>query len=223
MNKGHTISGGPPDRLVDAVVFDLDGVIRHWNDDELDRRAAEQGLPPRAVLDIAFSEELGRPAVTGRLTFEQWMGHIRARVLHTYGPVAQDALELWETNVGSVDTDMVAIVRRVRRQVPVALLSNGTTRLHDDLEMLDLLVEFDAVFNTAEIGVAKPDPGAFEHVLAELGVCASRAAFVDDLEANVAGARAVGMRAQHFTAQSDAPAVDVLTRFLAGLGIDATT
>ncbi|MEZ5238442.1 MAG: hypothetical protein R2716_05675 [Microthrixaceae bacterium] len=41
-------------------MFDLDGVIRHWNDDQLDRHAAEHGLPPRAVLDIAFSPELGR-------------------------------------------------------------------------------------------------------------------------------------------------------------------
>ena len=81
----------------------------------------------------------------------------------------------------------------------MALLSNGTTRLRRDLHVLDLSDEFDVVFNTAEIGVAKPDPAIFRHVLGELGVTADRAVFIDDLDDNVAGARSVGMDAHRHT------------------------
>ncbi|MEZ5238443.1 MAG: HAD-IA family hydrolase [Microthrixaceae bacterium] len=70
----------------------------------------------------------------------------------------------------------------------MAVLSNGTTRLLEDLELLDLTREFGAVFNTAEIGVAKPDPGAFRHVLGQLGTEAPRTAFIDDLPMNRRGA-----------------------------------
>ena len=39
----------------------------------------------------------------------------------------------------------------------------------------------------------KPDPAIYSHTLEALGVRAAQAAFVDDLEHNVAAARALGM------------------------------
>ncbi|MCZ7631232.1 MAG: hypothetical protein M5U19_20265 [Microthrixaceae bacterium] len=118
---------------MDAVVFDLDGVIRHWNDDELDVHGALHGLPPRAILDVGFSEELGHAAVTGLLTYREWMDRVRAEVIGTWGQTATPALDRWEANVSEVDRQMVELLRVVRAQVPVALLSNGTTRLRRDL------------------------------------------------------------------------------------------
>lgn len=186
------MSGHPP---VEAVVFDLDGVIRHWNDDELDEMEAAFGLPPRAILSVAFSEELGPAAVTGRLTYRQWMDAIRSRVLADHGDGVVGALDAWEANVGRVDTDMLRLLGAVRSEVTVALLSNGTTRLRRDLHVLDLLDEFDVVFNTAELGIAKPDPAVFELVCGHLGVAPAAALFVDDLPENVEGATTAGLRA----------------------------
>src|SRR6478609_5526584 len=60
-----------PDSPLRAVVFDLDGVIRHWNDDELDAIEAACGLPPRTILDTGFAEDLGPACMTGRLTYRQ--------------------------------------------------------------------------------------------------------------------------------------------------------
>ena len=189
---------------VDAVVFDLDGVIRHWNDDELDRTARQHGVPPGAILEVAFSAPLGRAAITGRLTYREWMDRIRAEILGVHGPGAEPALAQWEQNVGVVDAEMVELLRIIRPQVPVALLSNGTTRLRRDLHVLGLTDEFDVIFNTAEIGVAKPDPAVFEQVLGALGTDARRTAFVDDLATNVAGAGDVGLVGHLFRGRSGA-------------------
>lgn len=202
-----------PDRAVDAVVFDLDGVIRHWNDDELDEVEQAYGLAPRTILDIAFSPTLGPAAITGRLTYREWMDLIRREVTDLHGSGVVPALDLWEANVGVVEPEMLDVVRLLRGQLAVALLSNGTTRLRRDLHVLDLLDEFDVVFNTAEIGIAKPDPEVFRHVCAELGTEPARTAFVDDQPGNVAGAASIGM-----------PAVIHVDRttteeFLAGLGL----
>jgi FMN phosphatase YigB (HAD superfamily) len=46
--------------------------------------------------------------------------------------------------------------------------------------------------------VLKPDPAAFRAAAAELGEDPRRCLFVDDLAANLDGARAVGMSAQLF-------------------------
>lgn len=190
---------GPSGHRIGTVVFDLDGVIRQWNDDDLDDIETAHGLPARSILDVAFGEELGPAAVTGRLTYRQWMDEIREVILARFGEGATGALDAWEANVGRVDVDMLAVLRRVRADTTVALLSNGTTRLRRDLHVLDLLDEFDVVFNTAEIGVAKPDPEVFRIVCDELRSDPARTLFIDDLAENVAGARIAGLAAHQHT------------------------
>ncbi|MGW4206658.1 HAD-IA family hydrolase [Lentzea sp. NPDC004789] len=86
-------------------------------------------------------------------------------------------------------TEALALVRTARRHCFVALLSNA------DLARLDLDAEFDAIFNSARLGVAKPDPEIFRRVLAELGH--PTAVFCDDTEENVAAARAAGLDGVH--------------------------
>lgn len=188
-----------------VVVFDLDGVIRQWNDDQLDEVESAFGLEPRTIIRVAFSSELGPAVITGRLTHPEWMAEVRARVIAAHGDDVSGAIDEWELNVGRVDTDMLQLLRDTRSRTTVALLSNGTTRLRRDLHVLDLLDEFDAVFNTAELGIAKPDPDVFRLVCVSLGVDPPGALFVDDLLENVQGARTAGLRAhQHVDRSSTA-------------------
>lgn len=49
------------------------------------------------------------------------------------------------------------------------------------------------VVDSSAVGIRKPDPAIFRHALAEMGVDAGSAAFVDDMPANVEAARGVGM------------------------------
>ena len=188
----------PSPRPARLALFDLDGVFRQWNDDQLDEVEQSFGLPPRTILDVAFSPELGPLAITGRLTFPEWMTEVRSRVIARYGTDAHGAIDEWEANVGRVDTDMLQMLRQVRARTTAAMLSNGTTRLRRDLHVLDLLDEFDHIFNTAELGIAKPNPDVFRLVCATLEVPPERILFIDDLAENVAGATEAGLSAhQH--------------------------
>lgn len=56
----------------------------------------------------------------------------------------------------------------------------------------------DVIVYSHEVGLAKPDPRIYELACAQLGVAAENTIFVDDGEASVAGARAVGMHAIQF-------------------------
>lgn len=201
-----------PDALT-AVIFDLDGVIRDWNDDAMYDLEAAFGIEPGAILAVGFGTELGPAATTGRITYREWMDEIRRRILDEYGHGVTGALDEWEANVGMVDTEMLAVLRAVRRHCTAAVLSNGTTRLRRDLHALDLIDEFDVIFNTAEIGIAKPDPAVFHHVLGELGARTGQVVFIDDLAENVEGARAAGLRAHQHTDR------DSTVEFLRGHGV----
>ncbi len=207
------LDGGTGGDRVPVAIFDLDGVFRHWNDGELDEVEAACGLEPRTIITVAFSPELGPAAVTGRLSYREWMDAIRDRVIGEHGDAVVGALDEWEANVGLVDPEMLGLLRAVRDRTTASLLSNGTTRLRRDLHVLDLLDEFDEIFNTAELGIAKPDPDVFRLVCDRLGVDTGSAVFVDDLEENVAGAREAGLRAhRHVDRASTA-------EFLRGVGL----
>ena len=179
----------------EAVIFDLDGVIRDWNDQAMADLESAYGIEPGTILTVGFEGELGHAATTGAMTYREWMDAIRARIIGSHGHAVTGALDEWEANVGMVDTEMLAVLRAVRRHCTAPVLSNGTTRLRRDLHALDLHDEFDVIFNTAELGVAKPDPAVFVLVLEQLGIDADQALCIDDLEANVEGARAGGLRA----------------------------
>ena len=60
------------------------------------------------------------------------------------------------------------------------------------------VTRFDRVLEASTLGVLKPDPAAFAAAAEALGEAPQRCLFVDDLAANLDGARQVGMAAQLF-------------------------
>jgi epoxide hydrolase-like predicted phosphatase len=62
---------------------------------------------------------------------------------------------------------------------------------------------FDAVVISGEVGMRKPEPEIFAHVLELLGVRAEETVFVDDLTPNVRGAEAAGLVAVHHTSYDE--------------------
>jgi epoxide hydrolase-like predicted phosphatase len=90
---------------------------------------------------------------------------------------------------------MVNVVRKAKDSgLRTALLSNswGNDYLRDDWDQL-----FDAVVISGEVGMRKPDAEIYLHTLDRLGCAGPRTVFVDDLEANVRGAAAVGIIGVH--------------------------
>ena len=86
---------------------------------------------------------------------------------------------------------MLELVRSLREHgIATALLSNSWGNSYP-MEVLAPL--FDVVVISGEVGLRKPDPAIYSHTLDQLGVPARQVAFVDDLEHNVAAARALGM------------------------------
>lgn len=88
-------------------------------------------------------------------------------------------------------------------QYRLAILSNTRRATRSDIAVelgrLGIARHFFAIVTSSDIGWRKPHPLAFEAALAALGVPAGRTVMVgNELEADVAGAKAMGMRTVHF-------------------------
>jgi putative hydrolase of the HAD superfamily len=82
-----------------------------------------------------------------------------------------------------------------RRGLRLVVVSNWDVSLHERLAELGLAPLLDGAVASAELGAAKPDPAIFHHALGLVGVPPGRAWHAGDSpEADVAGARAAGVR-----------------------------
>jgi glucose-1-phosphatase len=170
-----------------AVIFDLDGVIRHYDrahEREIERR---HRLEAGSLLRVAFGGTLGRSFMCGELDHDAFGAALGEQLGNPEAAAEFVAMR------AEVDPDAVALVRALQSLMPVALLTNGSLRTRDELADAGLHDAFDHVFNSAETGVPKPEGRAHLNVVEALGRPAASTAFIDDHQPNVDGAMAAGL------------------------------
>jgi len=186
-----------------ALLIDLDGVLRRWDPAVTAAVEASYDLPPGTLLGTAMTWDLLRPAVAGELTDAQWMAEVAAR-LPLPDSDAAAAVAKWQEYRGAVDPDVLAFIRQVRSAGrPVGLATNATDLLRRDLEALNLAGEFDAVISSWELKIHKPAPAFFTAACAQLGFEPPWVLFVDDDDRVVRGARAAKLPAFRWTGPAD--------------------
>jgi len=178
-----------------AVIFDWGGVLSplnflnrslHWE--------KRLGLPA-GTLDRALWGPEWKLLEIGAISQEEYDRYLMSALhLPDWEAVQQFYQEYYADD--GLDTDVVAAVRHLRGQYRVALLTNAfpghaesLRRRHD----FDPRAEFDVYVNSAEVGLAKPDPAIYQLTLDRLGVRPAEAVFIDDHVRNTDAARLLGM------------------------------
>lgn len=193
---------------VRAILFDLDGVVRHWDPSLIRDAEALEGLPPGTLASVAFDPAVLHPAITGAVSDGRWRSAIARELSERYGVDGARVVTAWSLAAGAVNGPVLELVRRERSRRRVGLLTNATTRLDQDLAELGLADEFDAIFSSAVLGHAKPSEPTFRRVLDQLSEEPGAVAFVDDTPANVEAAASLGLVAHCYRTEDD------LTAFL---------
>jgi FMN phosphatase YigB (HAD superfamily) len=196
------------------LIFDVDGVLYRYDRDVRSRTLAGALRVPTAAVDEAlFGSGIEAQGDAGQLSADEYLDALSARLGVTV--TRDDWASSWAAAC-TPDLEVLALAARACRVVTVAALSNNGALLKAEAprivpELVALVV--DRLFVSGELGVAKPDPAAYLAVVDGCGVTAAEALFVDDSEANVAGARVAGLTAHQFTT---APALEL---FLAARGL----
>ena len=79
------------------------------------------------------------------------------------------------------------------------VLSNYPEWYNEMFQRLELSSYFDRVFVSCDIGLRKPDPKIYQHVLQQLDCCASELIFIDDRRVNCQSASDLGIRTIQFS------------------------
>ena len=113
-----------------------------------------------------------------------------------------------------------AIGRAAKSGVRLAILSNELDLFYgaDFRKRLPLLDRFEVIVDATYTKILKPDPRAYEQVLAELALPRENCVFVDDQQKNIDGAVAVGLPHVHFDVTRPA---EGYARALSMLGLES--
>jgi len=103
----------------------------------------------------------------------------------------------------SLRTWMFDIIRDLRGQVKLAILSDQTDWLDELDARWDFFKYFDYIFNSFHTGKSKLDPSVFDDVLKGMNISAPKALFVDDRIGNIERAASRGMLTLHYVGKED--------------------
>jgi putative hydrolase of the HAD superfamily len=177
---------------IKCVFFDFDEVVRTW-EHEFDGLTDYSGIPLDVFVEIAFNPSRYEAAIRGEESAEAWWGEI-ARVLRERFPArnVESAMRYRSTRNGELMSDVLQLVHACKENVSVALFSNATSSLTEEIETLGLTGVFDYVVNTSETGFIKPEPEIYTYALELAGIKAHEAFFTDDRAVNVEEAVTLG-------------------------------
>ena len=172
----------------EAILVDLDGVIRHWqpSDESIETTFS---LAAGSIRRAAFSPEIADLAITGAIADEEWRERIAEKLSCQSGAThAREAIALWTEQPGAIDQQVLSLLKGCESSIKLVLVTNATSRLPRDLEALGLLEFFHAVVNSSQVGAKKPSEQIFHTALAQAGTVPERALFIDDTPSNIAAA-----------------------------------
>lgn len=137
----------------------------------------------------------------GECTNEEFERLLAAELIHEDGePVLADGLLSRMFAAGVLQAEMLELVRSLRQAgLRTALLSNSWGTGGDEYPRHLFGELFDVVVISAEVGMRKPEERIFRHTAALLGLEPAECVFIDDIQANVSAAAAIGLVALHHT------------------------
>ncbi len=180
-----------------AVLFDIGGVLTHSPVTRIKQYCADNGISDD-VRSAIFGPEDGPWSRFERseLTRDTFAGEFDEHVSICATTATGHGFMDWFFQGFGERPEMVGVVRHLRGRVKLGAITNNVSR--DELGTrrtsgVDLPSLFEVVVESAIVGFRKPQPEIFQIACEKLAIVPTEAIFLDDLGANLKGARALGM------------------------------
>lgn len=181
-----------------AVVFDIGGVLLDWDPDYLYRKLIPDPGERARFLTEVCSPEWNLAQDAGR-TWSEAVAELTAR-FPKHGSLIAAYHERWEEMVAGALDDTVALLKELSDQgISLYALTNfSREKWAIAEERWPFLRTFDGRVVSGEEGVTKPDPRIYRILLARFRLEPGRTFYVDDQAQNVEQARREGLQAELF-------------------------
>lgn len=192
-------------RTIDAVVWDFDGVLN---------RNIIEG---RFIWSDTFEQDLGQPLVPfqqkifGASFHDVLVGRLDLLDLisdwveeNGFAGSARQVLDYWFAADRHLDQDLLLLIERLTASGLRSVIATNNDPLRSAYieDQMGLGAQFERIFTSGRLGLAKPDPAFFEQVQTALAVKPGRLLLIDDNRDNIASADRLGWQTHLYREQS---------------------
>ena len=184
---------------IDAVVFDLGGVLIDWNPRHLYRKLFEDEAKMERFLSEVCSP-VWNVTLDAGMSFDEGIAELLRRHPDE-AHLIRAWKERWEEMLGGAIEGAVALLDELHAAgMPLYALTNWSAETFPiGRRHFPFLERFRDIVVSGQEKIVKPDPRIFELLVRRTGVAPERTVFIDDAERNVAAAARLGFRAVRFT------------------------
>jgi FMN phosphatase YigB (HAD superfamily) len=193
--------------MIRNIIFDLGGIFMN-----IDYQRTEDAFIHLGVTHFPamFTQHHANPLFadfeTGKIPPETF--YIRFRKAVGIPLTDTQICDAWNAMLLDFPPERIDWLQQIGRRYRIFLFSN-TNQVHYDAFLEQFrkdtgLPELNGLFEKAyyshELGLRKPHPASFLHILQEQGLAADETLFIDDTFKNIEGAKAAGLQTIHLLA-----------------------
>ncbi|MBN1646321.1 HAD family phosphatase [Candidatus Woesearchaeota archaeon] len=183
--------------MIDTIIFDLGGVLTSDSPITYSNKLCDYSK----VLELAKVSKADASRIWNRHWKDMKLGKKDMQDFWKDFSKTMDksvslheVIELYNSSV-KVDEEMLYYVKGLKNKFRLLALTNECkTGIELRIQKFGLDMLFEKIYCSARIGMVKPDPSLFKHVLSDSRLDASRCIFIDDKTDNVKAAEKMGIR-----------------------------
>lgn len=191
---------------IDFLIFDLGNVIididYSFSINELKKMLPES---KKFLSDKFYLSTFLKEYEKGLISSAQFRNEVRNLYQEDWTDLQVD--HVWNSLLRNIPFERIELLKKLRSDFGTAILSN-TNEIH--ITKFDEILQDQSgeksiydlcgrIFLSHQMGLAKPDEAIYKAVLNEIKIDPERVLFFDDLNANLDGAKRVGIQTYHIT------------------------
>lgn len=194
--------------MIKNYIFDFGNVLVRFDPALLTAACVADPADRDQIWPVVFDRMYWNPLDRGRISDDEVKAACRTRLPERLWAKAEETYDKWVENLTFLP-GMPQLVRDIKaRGGKLYLLSNISIGFAESWEtvphLAELFSQFDGLVFSGPLGLVKPSPEIFCHLLDTYGLDPKESIFIDDSEKNTRGAEAVGLPAYRFDGDADA-------------------
>lgn len=188
--------------MIKNYIFDFGNVIVHYDPMYMTTAYISNPEDAKQVCDVIFDRLYWDPLDEGTITDEALKEASHARLPEHLHTLADAAYDNWFFHLPLI-AGMPELIADIKKSgAKLFLLSNISIgfaeQYHKVPALKELFSKFDGLVFSGPLGIVKPSPEIFHHLMDQHGLLAEECIFIDDSAKNIVGAEAVGIQGYLF-------------------------
>lgn len=177
---------------IKAVLWDVDGVLNSPEEFFSVLYAKSRDMDPQ-ILEPFFKGEF-RLTTAGKADLKEILE--KNRDLWQWQGSVEELMEMWFKSEHARNEPLLKFVKDLRQEGVLCFLATNQEKYRGQYVRNKMFPgEFDGYFVSADMGVEKPNPAFFTHVLAKLNLPPENIAYFDDTPEHIEAAKKLGIKA----------------------------